>query len=380
MRRKKILAVIPSISFYGKERANFEVYKLLGENEKIQLSIIVNRSADKRLLTIASMFHSYKIIFPERSNHKYKYLRYLFHLFISNLWFIYLLFKIRPHILYLCTENTFYDFFIPLAFVKSKIIYRIGDEPSFPKLTNYKFNSFVWNKLVCKKVDTFVCVSKYILDKVNELGRISSNDKVIYSFPPTRYIISKLDFDFKFREQPHIGYIGQITPEKGVDMLLEAAIRILNEGYSASFYFAGKLDYDPEFSHQIERIHLKSEYTDKIFFLGEVDDLNTFLDNMDFICIPSVKEEPLANVLIEAKGMKKPCIIFKSGGLPELITHKVDGLICEERTVDSLINEILYYIKSPEIVDIHSKNSYDSINNLAIDYNHYVTNWNKVFI
>ena len=51
---------------------------------------------------------------------------------------------------------------------------------------------------------------------------------------------------------------------------------------------------------------------------------------------PSVWEEPFRNIVLEAKREDVPSVVFRSGGLPELVRRGVDGAICEEKTPEAL--------------------------------------------
>ena len=53
--------------------------------------------------------------------------------------------------------------------------------------------------------------------------------------------------------------------------------------------------------------------------------------------------------MIEAKQTAKPSIIFPSGGLPELVTHGIDGYVCHDRSAAALERAFAFYESSPAI-------------------------------
>jgi len=55
---------------------------------------------------------------------------------------------------------------------------------------------------------------------------------------------------------------------------------------------------------------------------------------------PSRYEEPFGLVVIEAKSSSVPSIVYPSGEMKNLIQHGTDGWICENKTLDSLVQEI----------------------------------------
>ena len=63
---------------------------------------------------------------------------------------------------------------------------------------------------------------------------------------------------------------------------------------------------------------------------------------------PSMWEEPSANVVVEAKREGVPSVVFRSGGLPELVRSGVDGVICEEKTAEALAAGIASLLENEE--------------------------------
>ena len=70
----------------------------------------------------------------------------------------------------------------------------------------------------------------------------------------------------------------------------------------------------------------------------------SILERSDIHVCPSLEIEPLSNVVLEAKLCGKPSVVFPTGGLPELIEHRVDGYICQDQTVEALIEGIEYFV------------------------------------
>lgn len=376
-RENKILAILPSKVLYGKERSNIEVYNLLAEDGR-DISVVVNKHSDKKIFDYLANFKTYPMSFANRHHKNFRYVRYIWGLIYSNISLLLIIMKVRPQVLFLCSELSFYDHYLPIALSGAKIIYRIGDEPAFPKLSNYKYNSRVWYKFVCKKVDTFVCISEYIKRTVEKVGRINSNDTVIYNYPPRRKK-STVDESFKYsifdKDVIKFGYIGQLVPQKGVDHYLMAAREILEKYKNVVFYVAGSLQYDKEFSDKLLDIQQSVPGKDRIIFLDEIDDIEKFFTNIDILCVPSIKEEPLGNVLVEAKEYATPCIIFRSGGMPELITHKENGYICPTSDSKGLVEAMQYYISNQNLISLHNDRSQASIAELKIDYKSFHKKW-----
>ena len=101
------------------------------------------------------------------------------------------------------------------------VVYRLGDAPQ----QHRPLFRFLWRRVVVPNVDRFVCISEYIRGLLLEAGAPPDKIAVIYNYPPAR----------AEREVPPVAeafsgrtvvYMGQLSEEKGVGLLVEAAIAL----------------------------------------------------------------------------------------------------------------------------------------------------------
>jgi glycosyltransferase involved in cell wall biosynthesis len=211
------------------------------------------------------------------------------------------------------------------------IVYRLGDAP----VETPWFLRELWSRLVVPNVSRFVCVSEYIRGRLLDTGAAPEKVDVIYSYPPARLADRTLVGVPPFEGRTGL-YIGQIAEHKGVDLLVESAIEICRARDDVRFLIAGDYTWQNSFAEAlIERVESLG-LSDRIQFLGFVEDVPGLLAATDIHMCPSVWEEPLSNTVVEAKRSGVPSIVFSSGGLPELIEHEVDGWICDAKTAESL--------------------------------------------
>ncbi|GGB92583.1 hypothetical protein GCM10011325_20020 [Dyadobacter sediminis] len=202
---------------------------------------------------------------------------------------------------------------------------------------------------------------------------------IIYNYPPvrnSREAASKINY---IKNAVTFSYLGQLIHGKGVHLIIDAALEICHKYRGINFIIAGSLEYDKLYSKELVQKVNSTHFQDRILFLGPVSNMEDFFAKTDVIITPSLKEEPLGNVIVEAKSCTTPSIIFNSGGMPELIKHKQDGFICRESTKEGLMEAIEYYIQNPENIMDHSQNALDSINTLKINYQDFRNNWEKAF-
>lgn len=203
---------------------------------------------------------------------------------------------------------------------------------------------------------------------------------VIYNYPPSRkkqdnneaklYQVDEANLQF--------GFIGQVFDQKGVRHLVEATLRILEEHPHVLLYIAGSLNYVPDYAQMVQNM-VPEKWKSQIVFLGEISNLDIFFSHVDVLCVPSIKQEPLGNVLVEAKKYGRPCIVYPNGGMPELITDGVDGFVCENPDVDSLYKKMMKYVEEEKLAGKQGLASIQSVESLGIDRKHFEEMWNRVF-
>ena len=210
--------------------------------------------------------------------------------------------------------------------------------------------------------------------------KLKAKDTVIYNYPPERVIIDDKAIYANHKGLTRIGFMGRIVPDKGVLELCQAAIKLYEEGYIAAYYLAGDIPYEGEYYKTInDVIEQYPKVKAYIHFVGNVNNLDIFYQNIDVVCIPSVYAEPMANVVTEAKAHHKASIIFNRGGMPEIVEHLRTGYICSDVSVDSLAEGIKFYFDNPDLVKVHGENAYKSIEELGLTKESYTEKWLKVF-
>jgi glycosyltransferase involved in cell wall biosynthesis len=148
----------------------------------------------------------------------------------------------------------------------------------------------------------------------------------------------------------NILFLGQMIENKGPHLVVEAFTRICAIYPHARLIMAGEItDWS---GHAWARELRDSTLNDdrirsRVRFLGFVEDVPTLMARCRLTVTPTLTDEPLANVVLEAKNAGRPTIVFPSGGLPEIVEHGVDGYICREKTVEAIENALRYYLDEP---------------------------------
>jgi glycosyltransferase involved in cell wall biosynthesis len=85
---------------------------------------------------------------------------------------------------------------------------------------------------------------------------------------------------------------------------------------------------------------------DKIVFLGFIDNVKAFMDNIDVFVLPSIWEG-FGYVLVEAMACGKPVIAFNISSNPEIVVHDLTGYLVNPMDIPAFTHEVEQLIQDP---------------------------------
>jgi glycosyltransferase involved in cell wall biosynthesis len=149
------------------------------------------------------------------------------------------------------------------------------------------------------------------------------------------------------------GFVGRVVPEKGIDELLEAFMRINDP--NSCLMIVGPLDCVDRLN---AKIYTKAKQSKNILFVGRKPNAAKFFAAFDFMMLPSYREG-FGMTVLEAAGLATPSICSNINGPTDLIKHGYNGLVCEVKSVESLQKTMEYAINmSVDEYNTMSVNSY----------------------
>jgi glycosyltransferase involved in cell wall biosynthesis len=141
---------------------------------------------------------------------------------------------------------------------------------------------------------------------------------------------------------PVIGLVGRLDHwGKGHKELFTAMAR-LRERHPVHALIVGGGRRAPEMRQLAERLGL----ADAILFLGQRQDVPDLLNAMDVFVLPSYSEG-VSLALLEAMAAGRPVIATAVGGLPEVVTDGVTGLLIPPRDADALAEALGRLLANP---------------------------------
>ncbi len=141
-------------------------------------------------------------------------------------------------------------------------------------------------------------------------------------------------------------YVGRLVTEKGVQILLDAAPKVIAAYGETKFLIVGTGYHMEQLKQQASVLGIEHQVT----FLGYVsdDELRRLYNIADVVCIPSLYE-PFGIVALEAMAAKVPVVTSDAGGLAEFVEHMVTGVTTYTGDSGSLAWGLLEILRSPEL-------------------------------
>lgn len=280
--------------------------------------------------------------------------------------------RFRPTHLYASSQLFVLNFLPVLAVTRIPLVYRCGDKP----IRHSRLFRFIW-WFLARRGGPFVAISRFIADLLERNGVAASKISVIYNKPPTR-----------LAQPPAPGpratgltfvFMGQINETKGPHLLIEAFERASRRHPDARLIIAGRIstwEGDQWARDLRDRVAADPWLSGRVSFPGFIEDVPGLLAQCDVQVAPTVTEEPLGNVVMEAKQAGIASIVFPSGGMPEMIEQDVDGHVCRDRTAAALEAALDVYLDHPEAVIAQGAAARASLRRLGVE--RFVEDWKAV--
>lgn len=146
---------------------------------------------------------------------------------------------------------------------------------------------------------------------------------------------------------PIVGMAARPAPEKGLDFFAAVAGATLQRAPDATFAIAGEHVTRASYEHRIARLGLARS----IKFLGHVSDMPSFYGSCDIVVLtsPRASIEGSPNALLEAMAMARPIVATRVGGVPELVRHRVDGLLSDPGDTQEFAAHTLLLLEHPQL-------------------------------
>lgn len=170
-------------------------------------------------------------------------------------------------------------------------------------------------------------------DEFRKKTRVIAPGVALARFDPE---ISTKSIEQKYKIEPSdrvVLFAGKLTEYKGVRYLINAARKI-----PAKVFILGQGPEEKTLKEKAAKIQANN-----IFFVNHMADtkeLNKFYNRADVFVAPSVWDEPLGLVILEAMACKTPVVVTRKGGIPLAVKDGVNGYFIRPRNATQIVEKV----------------------------------------
>jgi len=200
------------------------------------------------------------------------------------------------------------------------------------------------------QVDRLIVPSQAIAEKVRREGRAAPYSVIPNGVDLSRFTLPAPPCTLRDEysipcEEALVGVVARLEPEKGHRFLIEAFPGVLERAPRTWLAIVGE-------GSQCEALRAQAEALgaagDRIIFTGRRDDISALTADLDIAVLPSLREAQGISIL-EAMARRKPVVASAVGGIPEVLTDGVDGLLVPPGDSHALAEALGRLAKSPSL-------------------------------
>jgi glycosyltransferase involved in cell wall biosynthesis len=137
-----------------------------------------------------------------------------------------------------------------------------------------------------------------------------------------------------------LGYVGQLIPSKGISELLSLMNTWPSSVCTLTVAGKGAADYEQA---------LRRTAPANVRFLGFVNPAEVYQE-IDVLVVPSLWEEPLGMIVLEAYMHGVPVIAANRGGLAEIVDQDRTGMLYDPASPSGLKDAVAAFLRDPSLI------------------------------
>ena len=217
-------------------------------------------------------------------------------------------------------------------------------------------------RVLTPRMDQLIAVSRMIEEKLEQEGRTGT---------PIRRIYNGVDLSRYEHQEPcctlHeeygmepgsqvVGVVARLEPEKGHPTLLEAWPAVLRSVPDAYLLIVG----EGSRREALEALARDLRIAHRVVFTGRRDDVPAVTAALDVAVLPSYREAQGLSIL-EALALSRPVVASNVGGIPEVITDGVTGLLVPPHDPDALAAAVVRLLRDHPYADTLGRAGHDMV-------------------
>lgn len=216
---------------------------------------------------------------------------------------------------------------------------------------------------LAKKADYYIAQTKGMKDELVSLGMKkdlilpfpNSVDENLFK-PLPNYLLKKTIRQKLFlpKDKVIVMFCGRLVARKGLIYLLKAWKEIVKKSNNEVLVLVGSGQNQPDTAEgQLRDFVKENALSDKVIFTGEKNKLAVVecLKAADIFVYPSIHPEGRSLSVLEAMSSGLPAIVTDIGGLKEIVTNNINGLLVEKENSLALSQAIEKLLVNKDLRD-----------------------------
>jgi glycosyltransferase involved in cell wall biosynthesis len=200
-------------------------------------------------------------------------------------------------------------------------------------------------KITCRLSTSIQCTSRSVKNKLVDLKLAPDSKLIIIGegsingincdlFKPATELEKRNARTFYSLEQEDIiiGFAGRIVLDKGIRELLLTFKKLSVTFKNVSLVIAGDIDKNDRLSQEIIST---LQLTNKVYYLGKIEDMTSFYQALDLFCLPSYREG-MPTVNLEAGACGLPVVTSDATGCIDSVVSSKTGLVIKTKDENGL--------------------------------------------
>jgi mannosyltransferase len=152
-----------------------------------------------------------------------------------------------------------------------------------------------------------------------------------------------------------IGCFGRIRKQKGTDLFVDAMIDLLPSSPEWTAVISGRItSKHKRFADSLRQRIEAADLSERIVFLGEVEDITPWYKRIS-LCVAPSRNEGFGLTPLEAMASAKPVVASDAGAYPEMISPGVNGALVPAGDGAALRDAIRPYLLDPILARKHGQ-------------------------
>lgn len=190
------------------------------------------------------------------------------------------------------------------------------------------------HRFLYRRVDRLLAVSEYVRRKCERTYPINPAKTAVwhpgidtgrFTFRPEARARLRADADVS-DSVIVLGYVARITPNKGLEDLIQAAGRLRSNGRDVVLWLVGSSSEDERTYEESLRRMASELGGESVRFWGRRENVEDFYSAFDIFVVPS-RTEAFGLTTIEAMSCARPVIGFNAGGTAEIVEDGRTGIL-----------------------------------------------------